>query len=96
MKRQHEGSPMDLANMRANGVRSLSVSCRACHRSVRFNVDAYRDIVPVVAFGPRMVCTRCGMMGRTCGRIGRSGRLSSGRRTSARLSFDAVIRLYPP
>ena len=41
MKRRHEGAPMDLANMRQNGVRSLSVSCLACHRSVRFNVDTY-------------------------------------------------------
>jgi hypothetical protein len=54
---------MDLANMRANGGRSLSVSCPACHRSVRFNVDAYSDDVHVVAFGPRMVCTGCGMIG---------------------------------
>jgi hypothetical protein len=63
MKRRHEGPPMDLANMRANGVRSLAVSCTACHRSVRFNVDAYPDALHVVAFGPRMVCTCCGMIG---------------------------------
>jgi hypothetical protein len=63
MKRQHEGPPMDLANMRANGVRSLSVSCSACHRSVRFNVDGYPGDLPVVVFGPRMVCTGCGMIG---------------------------------
>jgi hypothetical protein len=63
MKRRHEGPPMDLANMRQNGVRSLSVSCPACHRSVRFNVDTYADDVPLTAFGPRMVCTRCGMIG---------------------------------
>jgi hypothetical protein len=63
MKRRHEGPPMDLANMRANGVRSLDVSCVACHRSVRLNVDAYPDDTLVVAFGPRMACTRCGTIG---------------------------------
>ena len=63
MQSRYEGPPMNLANMRANGVRSLSVSCPACHRSVRFNVDAYADEIPVPAFGPRMVCTRCGMIG---------------------------------
>ena len=63
MRSQYEGPPMDLANMRANGVRSLSVSCPACHRSVRFNVDAYSAHILVTAFAPRMVCTRCGMIG---------------------------------
>jgi len=37
--------------------------CEACHRDAVFNVAAYRDSVPVPAFGPRMVCTRCGMIG---------------------------------
>jgi hypothetical protein len=27
------------------------------------NVDGYDDAVPVPAFGPRMVCTRCGIIG---------------------------------
>jgi hypothetical protein len=63
MKRRYDGPPMDLANMRANGVRSLSVYCVACHRSVRFNVDAYPDDMLVVDFGPRMVCTGCGKVG---------------------------------
>ena len=55
--------PMTLGNMRANGVRSLLVYCVACHRDAVFNVDAYGDDVPVPAFSPRMVCTRCGMVG---------------------------------
>jgi hypothetical protein len=45
--------------MRANGVHSLAVSCPACHRSVRFNVDAYPGNAQVAAFGPRTVCARC-------------------------------------
>jgi hypothetical protein len=55
--------PMTLANMRANGVRSLIVYCGACHRDAVFDVDRYPDAVPVLAFSPRMVCTRCGMIG---------------------------------
>jgi len=54
---------MTLGNMRANGVRSLMVYCSACPRIVTFNVDAYPEAVPVPAFGPRMVCTGCGMIG---------------------------------
>ena len=62
MKRRHKGSPMDLPNMRARtALRSLSVSCAACHQSVRFNVDAYPDHILVVVFGP--ICTGCGMIG---------------------------------
>jgi hypothetical protein len=55
--------PMTLGNMRANGVRSLRVYCYACHRDEVLNVDSYPDDVRVTAFGPRMVCTRCGMIG---------------------------------
>jgi hypothetical protein len=55
--------PMTLGNMRANGVRSLIVYCGTCHRDAVFDVDRYPDAVPVPAFGPRMVCTRCGMIG---------------------------------
>lgn len=55
--------PMTLGNMRANGVRSLIVYCGACPRTVVLNVDAYSEAIPVPAFGPRMVCTGCGMIG---------------------------------
>ena len=30
-QKKSSGPPMDLANMRENGVRSLLVSCRSCH-----------------------------------------------------------------
>ena len=63
MPRDGAISPMTLGNMRANGVRSLLVYCSACPRIVVFNVDAYPEAVPVPAFGPRMVCTGCGMIG---------------------------------
>jgi hypothetical protein len=58
------GTPMTLANMRANGVRSLDVWCsgRGQHHTV-INVDAYPGDVTVPNFGPRMVCKICGAIG---------------------------------
>ena len=54
---------MTLGNMRANGVRSLAVSYWLCHRSVVLAVDRWPDDTPVPSFGPRMVCTGCGIVG---------------------------------
>jgi hypothetical protein len=54
---------MTLANMRQNGVRPLSVTCELCHHEAVMNVDAFDDAVPVPVFGPRMVCTVCGIIG---------------------------------
>ena len=54
--------PMTLGNMRELGVRSLAVTCELCHHDVVLPVDAWGDAVPVPAFGPRMVCTRCGIV----------------------------------
>jgi hypothetical protein len=59
----YRGPPMTLANMRANGVRSLSVTCEVCHHEALMNVDAFDDAIPVAAFGPRMVCTSCAIVG---------------------------------
>jgi hypothetical protein len=55
--------PMDLANMRQNGVRSLDVMCHGCRHEVVINVDQYPGDLLVREFGPRMVCTKCGMVG---------------------------------
>jgi hypothetical protein len=55
--------PMDLANMRRNGVRSLEVACLGCRHQVVINVDQYPGDLLVREFGPRMVCTKCGMVG---------------------------------
>ena len=60
---RYNGPPMTLGNMRSLGVQHLSVHCPACHRSVAFDVSPYANDVPVPAFGPRMVCTSCGMIG---------------------------------
>jgi hypothetical protein len=50
--------PMTLGNMRANGVRSLDVCCWICHHRAIMSADPWPDDVPVLTFGPRMVCTR--------------------------------------
>jgi hypothetical protein len=54
---------MTLGNMRAQGVRSLSVSCWLCHHGAVLVVDPWPDDVPVPSFAPRMVCTGCGIVG---------------------------------
>jgi hypothetical protein len=55
--------PMTLGNMRANGVRSLDVSCWTCHHRAILSAEPWPVSTPVPAFGPRMVCTRCGIIG---------------------------------
>jgi hypothetical protein len=54
--------PMTLGNMRRLGVRSIAVSCLVCHHAAVMSTEAWPDDVPVPAFGPRMVCTNCGMV----------------------------------
>jgi hypothetical protein len=64
MARVHEPiDPMDLANMRENSVRSLDVCCRECRHRVTMNVDQLPGDRTVKSFEPRMVCTKCGMIG---------------------------------
>ena len=60
---RYRGPPMDLANMRSQGVRSLWVVCPQCHHQASLNVDEYGETVPVPSFGPKMVCTSCGTIG---------------------------------
>ena len=50
---RYRGPPMTLANMRAQGVRSLWVVCDLCHHEAVLSVDAWPDDVPVPWFGPR-------------------------------------------
>jgi hypothetical protein len=54
---------MTLGNMRGHGVRSLAVACLACHHVTVLSADPWPDDVAVPTFGPRMVCTRCGIVG---------------------------------
>jgi hypothetical protein len=44
-------------------VRSLCVSCWLCHHAAVLTVDRWPDDAPVPSFGPRMVCTGCGIVG---------------------------------
>ena len=60
---RYTGPPMTLGNMRAQGVRSLSISCLLCQRGAVLSVDPWPDDVPVPSFGRRMVCTGCGIVG---------------------------------
>ena len=55
--------PLDLANMREMGVRSLLVSCRSCHVARVVNMDTHDGALTVPSFGPRMVCQACGAKG---------------------------------
>ena len=60
---RYRGPRMTLANMRENCVRSLWVVCAVCHHEAVLNVDGYDEDVAVPSFGPRMVCTCCGIIG---------------------------------
>jgi hypothetical protein len=59
-KQAYRGLSMTLANMRENRVRSLSVTCKLCHHAAVVNADGFADLIPIPAFGPRMICTSCG------------------------------------
>lgn len=57
---KYTGPPMDLANMRQNGVRSLSVGCLDCQHNAEVNVDSYPSHVAVPSIAGRMKCSKCG------------------------------------
>jgi hypothetical protein len=59
----HPIEPVTLGNMRELGVRSLDVSCWNCQHQAVLSADRWHDDVAVPTFGPRMVCTRCGIIG---------------------------------
>jgi hypothetical protein len=52
--------PMTLSNMRENGVRSLAVQC---HHETIINADHWPGDMQIPLFVPRMVCTKCGIVG---------------------------------
>jgi hypothetical protein len=56
----YTGPPMDLDNMRTNGVRSLSVYRLACHHDADVNVDSQPGHLTVPSFAGRMKCSACG------------------------------------
>jgi hypothetical protein len=57
---RYTGPPMDLANMRQNGVRSLLASCLDCYHDATLNVDHLPGHLAVPSIGNRMTCTKCG------------------------------------
>jgi hypothetical protein len=63
MAKPRSNDPMDLANMRQNGARSLAVQRHHCLHEVIMNVDHLRGDVPVPSLGRKMVCTKCGTIG---------------------------------
>jgi hypothetical protein len=56
-------APMDLKNMRQNGVHSLLVCCLKCGAQRVLSVDDQPENLTVKSFGPRMVCSSCGAKG---------------------------------
>ena len=57
--------PVTLAHIRAHGCRDLLVYCTSgrCYHSATVNVDWLPNDTPVRSLCPRMVCTRCGLIG---------------------------------
>jgi hypothetical protein len=49
--------------MRQNGVRSLEIMCQQCRHKTFLNVDHLPADLTVKSFEPRMVCTKCRMIG---------------------------------
>jgi len=57
--------PVTMGHIRGHGCRDLLVSCSSgrCYHSSTFNADWLSDETVVRSLCPRMVCTRCGMVG---------------------------------
>jgi hypothetical protein len=93
-RRDEPIEPMTLGNMRQNGVRGLSVTCRHCDHKTEVNVDAWPDDVPVPSFGPRMRCSQCGHLGADArpNWIERADILPGGARYCPRGPYDEVKR----
>jgi hypothetical protein len=52
--------PMTLANMRANGVRSIIAACATAAGSADVNVDLLPETLTVPEAGNRLRCSSCG------------------------------------
>jgi hypothetical protein len=57
--------PVTIGHIRSHGCRDLLVYCASgrCHHSATLNADWLSDATQVRSLCPRMVCTRCGMLG---------------------------------
>jgi hypothetical protein len=61
--RDRDGSiiqPMTLANMRENGVRSISAMCETCQHEAVLNADSWPADIPVPDIGLKLRCSACG------------------------------------
>jgi hypothetical protein len=58
--RSTPGPPMSLANMRSNGVRTVTATCANCGRAADVNVDLLPDTLTVPEAGQRLRCSQCG------------------------------------
>jgi hypothetical protein len=63
--RRQPGPGMTAGNMRANGVRNLSVGCRECHHETLFKADILADEVQIHSIEDYLTCSRCGSRGKT-------------------------------
>jgi hypothetical protein len=66
VKQRHEpGPPMDLANMRRQGVRNLIAHCLndACRHQAVIDVSSYPGDTPVPWFRSKVKCAKCGARG---------------------------------
>jgi hypothetical protein len=52
--------PMTLANMRANGVRSILATCETCQHEAVLDADQWPDDLPVPDVGLKLRCSACG------------------------------------
>jgi len=57
---KYDGPPMNLANMRANGVRDVDAECASCGHFSTANVDPLPGDVFVPDVGQHLRCSRCG------------------------------------
>jgi hypothetical protein len=61
--RDRDGSivePMTLANMRENGVWSISATCETCHHEAVLSADQWPPDMPVPDIGLKLRCSACG------------------------------------
>ncbi len=58
----NEIRPMNLGNMRSQGVRSISAYCQSinCGHEATFRADAWPDNMPVPDVALRLRCSKCG------------------------------------
>jgi transposase len=65
MKRHEPGPPMDLDNMRKQGVTRLIAYCLndACRRQALIEVWSYPANTEIAYFKRRVVCAKCGARG---------------------------------